>query len=166
MCKMSVALISGIVSMLLFSNLLAPTHVAAQDMPSSSRQKVYTWDPMDVLDGGGIVASKIRNMTVTIIEERAPNGTLSTRYVTTWQFYNVTHDDRTGSHLGVVVTLRDQSGQLLEEYTGSSPRADCSYDGNWGTAQIPTVHSSNNYLDVISGASAQVSYGATYEGTC
>ena len=56
----------------LFLNLDGPAQVAAQSTSQSSRQKVLTWGPIDVQDGGGIVASKIRNMTLTIIEERSP----------------------------------------------------------------------------------------------
>ena len=141
------------------------TFAPPQAPTGTSRSNTCSFPDFAQPDGGGIAATDFRNAQLTIIEEHTATG-IRTNYVTTWDFYNHTEDDKHKAAIAVDVFLFDASGQQLDVIHGSSERSFCSYNGNWASGSIPATTSSNNYIDQIRSAQVRTTYNASYEGGC
>lgn len=133
----------------------------------TSREKTIYWSPFTVTNGFGDPATGINDLKVTVIEQKSPNGHLLTKYFTTWKYRNYTEDDRGGTSVRLIVTLRNAQGQAIDgSFAGSSPRNHCSYNPPWEDGSFKEHTSDNNFFDVIDRAVLRWEYEANYEGGC
>lgn len=146
----------------------SPVVAAGSSRQVNPRDIAKTLGPIPefaVVDGGGAPATLVRSFEVQISQETSTGNTPETFYSASWEYYNVTEDDRTGSFLTVDVYLEDVNGTVLDTFQGRSWRGSCTYDG-WASDNIPPIRSKNNDINEVAKLYVHFEYHASYEGKC
>jgi len=139
------------------------SRISARD---TSRDKGYYWEPLPIPAGlnGYSFSTRVSNLNVTVIEQISPENNISTRYIATGTYFNLTQDDRGHTSSSWIIELSNSAGTTLDSFTFSLPRGHCSYSG-----EEPfrfEVTSRSNYFDIIAGAYATGIKPRAYEGGC